>query len=174
MLRHAEPGGLVQQKSIGLGDWRILLLDSHVEGEVYGRIADPEMLFLEKELNDCTEANVLIALHHHPLPVDSAWMDELDVKNSALLLNSLSKSPRVRGVVFGHVHQEVDQQRDGIRLLGSPSSSFQFRPASREFDVDDTLPGYRWLRLEDDGSIATGISRLNDSRFRSVNRAGNT
>ena len=64
--------------------------------------------------------------------------------------------PRLRGVVFGHIHQASQQLFDGRPLLGSPSTCFQFLPDADEFALDDRPPGYRWLKLYDDGSIATG------------------
>jgi Icc protein len=154
---------LSTSKSIGLGDWRILLLDSHVENKVYGLVSDSELLFLDKQLASCREPFVLVALHHHVLPVHSAWIDKLGVKNPNDLLSRLKQTPGVRGVVYGHVHQEVEQTESETLFLGSPSSCFQFRPGSLDFELDDKLPGYRWLRLEDDGSIETGVSRINDS-----------
>jgi Icc protein len=155
---------LSTSKSISLGDWRILLLDSHVENKVYGLMSDSELQFVEQELVSCREPFVLVALHHHVLPIHSVWIDKLGVKNSSDLLRRLKETPKVRGVVYGHVHQEMEKTENGIRFLGSPSSCFQFRPGSLDFELDDKLPGYRWLRLKDDGSIDTGVSRINDSR----------
>jgi Icc protein len=162
VMRSKSDASSLACKSINLGKWRILMLDSHVESKVYGLVSDAELQFLEQELDGCPEPFVLVALHHHVLPVHSVWMDKLGVKNSNDLLMRLKKTSKVRGVVFGHVHQEVDQTENGIRVLGSPSSCFQFRPGSLDFELDDKLPGYRWLKLEDDGSIDTGVSRIND------------
>lgn len=164
VMNDQSDSNMLVSRSISLGNWRILLLDSHVENKVYGLVSDTELSFMENELASCTEPFVLVALHHHLLPVHSVWMDQLDVKNSSELLMCLKKAPRVKGVVYGHVHQETDQTEAGIRFLGSPSSCFQFRPGSLEFELDDKLPGYRWLKLKADGSIDTGISRINDSR----------
>ncbi len=153
---------LLPSKSIGSDSWRILLLDSHVQGQVYGLVAKTELSFLRDELSNCVEPYVLVVLHHHVLPVNSAWMDRLAVRNAAEFQLHIGQSSRVRGVLCGHVHQEVDQIENGIRFLGSPSSCFQFQPASMEFALDDKPPGYRWLKLNDDGSIDTGISRVNE------------
>lgn len=164
VMRGQADSNMLDSRSIGLGNWRILLLDSHVKNKVYGVVSDTELSFLEKELANSTEPFILVALHHHVLPVHSVWMDQLDIKNSSELLLCLKEAPRVKGVLYGHVHQETDRIEAGIRFLGSPSSCFQFRPGSLEFELDDQLPGYRWLELKDDGSIDTGVSRINDSR----------
>ena len=65
---------------------------------------------------------------------------------------------RLRGVVFGHAHQEVEAQVAAIPVWGVPSTCFQFQPLTQNFAVDVTAPGYRWLRLEDDGRIETTVS----------------
>lgn len=153
---------LVAEKSIGLGNWRLLMLDSHVEDKVHGHLSESELRFVEQELTSCRESFVLLALHHHVLPVHSAWIDELGVKNSHDFLQRVNQTDKVRGVVYGHVHQEVEQFENGIRFLGSPSSCFQFKPRSSEVSLDDKMPGYRWIILDDDGSIDTGVSRISD------------
>ena len=52
-----------------------------------------------------------------------------------------------------------------MRLLASPSTCIQFAPASEDFATDNQAPGYRWLRLYDDGRVETAISRLADGSF---------
>ncbi|MGV8161463.1 3',5'-cyclic-AMP phosphodiesterase, partial [Pseudomonas aeruginosa] len=41
----------------------------------------------------------------------------------------------------------------------------QFAPGSSDFTLDRLAPGYRWLRLHDDGRLETGISRVDDVVF---------
>lgn len=65
----------------------------------------------------------------------------------------------------GHIHQEFDRQRGPLRLLASPSTCVQFAPGSSDFTLDRLAPGYRWLRLHDDGRLETGISRVDDVVF---------
>jgi Icc protein len=55
--------------------------------------------------------------------------------------------------------------RNGVRLLGSPSTCVQFAPGSEHFKVGDQAPGYRWLRLHPDGGLETGVSRVADIAF---------
>ncbi|MCF3997132.1 phosphodiesterase, partial [Pseudomonas aeruginosa] len=38
-------------------------------------------------------------------------------------------------------------------------------PGSSDFTLDRLAPGYRWLRLHDDGRLETGISRVDDVVF---------
>ena len=66
----------------------------------------------------------------------------------------------MRAVIWGHVHQTFEQQRKGVRLLATPSTCVQFLPDSKEFAVDMVPPGYRWLELYPDGTLKTGVERL--------------
>jgi Icc protein len=68
-------------------------------------------------------------------------------------------------VLWGHVHQEIDWQRNGVRLLASPSTCVQFAAGSEKFRACDKPPGYRWLELHGDGRIGTGVSRVWDTHF---------
>jgi hypothetical protein len=51
-----------------------------------------------------------ICLHHQPVPVGCEWLDEQMVSDApAFLRYRRTGFRRVRGVLWGHVHQELDQ-----------------------------------------------------------------
>ena len=145
-----------------LDAWRIIVLDSSVPHQVYGSLAQDQLDILEQALCTATERHVLIALHHHPLAINSQWMDKIGLHNPEQLLSIINRYNSIKAVVWGHVHQEVDQDKDGVRWLATPSTCIQFTERSDDFAVSDEAPGYRWLRLYDDGSIETGVSRAED------------
>ena len=145
-----------------VGAWRIVLLDSSVVNKVHGELAQDQLDILEQALCTATERHVLIALHHHPLAINSQWMDKIGLHNPEQLLSIINRYNSIKAVVWGHVHQEVDQDKDGVRWLATPSTCIQFTERSDDFAVSDQAPGYRWLRLYDDGSIETGVSRAED------------
>lgn len=147
--------------SAALGAWQILLLDSHVAGAPWGEIGEADLNWLKLCLNTSAGKPTLVAVHHQPMPVGSQWSDDIGLQNGDQLLCLLKEQPHVKGLIFGHVHQAFDTQFEHIRILGCPSSCFQFKAAVDEFCVDHTLsPGYRWLELHDDGSLDTGIGRI--------------
>ena len=55
--------------------------------------------------------------------------------------------------------------RNDVRLLSTPSTCIQFEPQSEDFSIDTLAPGYRWLTLNPDGSLDTGISRVEGIEF---------
>lgn len=143
-------------------DWMILGIDSHVDGDVHGHVFPEAIRALGAQLQEANGRHVLIAVHHPPIEVGSPWLDDHRIKNGMELLEWLSEHPGVKGMVFGHVHQIVESSFRHIKLLGTPSTCFQFAPGSRAFAVDDTLPGYRWLALAADGDIGGAVRRVAD------------
>jgi Icc protein len=115
---------------------------------------------LSDDLRAHADRPCLVALHHHPVPMQSAWLDRLALEQPAALLAIVDACPNVKAVIWGHVHQAFEAARNGVRLLGSPSTCMQFKPHCETFTLDTQPPGYRWLRLADDGSITSGIRRL--------------
>jgi Icc protein len=153
------------QASFSVGGWRVIMLNSSVPDQAYGRLAEGELQFLGNHLSQCREAQVLVCLHHNPVPVQAAWLQKHCLRNPDELFAILDAEPRVRAVLFGHIHHELDVQRNGVRYLGSPSTCVQFHPASEDFALDDLNPGYRWLDLMPDGTVKTGIRRVTGKRY---------
>jgi Icc protein len=137
--------------------WCVLLLTSYLAGDHGGRLAPSELTWLELMLKEHARKHVLLAVHHHPLPLGSRWLDELNLYNAADLFAIVDRSPQVRAVVAGHVHQESDLTRNGVRYLTTPSTCFQFLPRVDSFAVDTRPPGFRWLDLLPDGRIETEV-----------------
>lgn len=146
------------------GDWCIVLLDSHRPGEHGGRLTPAELARLRSTLEENRDAPVLIALHHHALPLGSRWLDELRLHDAQDLLGIVDEAPQVRAIVAGHVHQESDIARRGVRYLTTPSTCFQFLPHADEFAIDTRPPGFRWLDLHADGSFGTEVVWIDPPR----------
>ncbi|TWI54223.1 Icc protein [Pseudomonas duriflava] len=150
---------------LDLGAWRLILLDSTIKGAVPGRFEPDQLELLERALSEAPERPTLVSFHHHPVPVGCQWMDLLGLQNPEALFAVLDRFKQVRVVLWGHIHQEYDEVRNGVRLLASPSTGLQFEPGSDDFKVGIQAPGYRWLRLQPDGSLETGISRVEGVDF---------
>ncbi len=160
-LREATTGGPARlAKQIERGGWQIVLLDSSIAGSDGGRLADSELALLDRLLSESPALPALVCLHHQPVPMGSRWLDTMVLENAGEFFAILDRHPRVCGVLWGHVHQEYDDTRNGVRMLATPSTCFQFKPHSAEFALDAMPPGYRWLDLYPDGRIDSGVCRL--------------
>lgn len=154
-------------REIRAGAWQILLLDSQIPGQVGGRLGAAELAHLEAGLRAAERDGLytLVVMHHHPVPIGCAWLDEQIVADAADLFAVLDRHSGARAVLWGHVHQEIDRMRGDVRLLATPSTCVQFAPGSDTFAAEATAPGYRWLELHDDGGIVTAVSRVQGVDF---------
>ncbi len=155
----------VQNRLIPFGEWLLVLLDSSVPGQVYGQLAASELDFLEFVLKKHPDKSIFISLHHQIVPVGSAWIDQYVVRNADTFFQLVDAHPQVKIISWGHVHQEFQTQRNGVTLLATPSTCVQFKPQCDDFTVDTQMPGYRWFDLNDDGSFATGVTRVTNKQY---------
>jgi len=145
--------------------WQLVLLNSQVEGSVFGNLADDQLEILETALKERPDLHTLISLHHHPINMESKWIDNIGVRNGDKLMAIAQAHDNVKCILWGHVHQDSDRDFNGIRMLSTPSTCVQFTPESEDFSVDKIAPGYRWMKLNPDGSIETKVSRVEGIEF---------
>jgi len=165
MLPSLLSQGLAQTRVIDSEHWQIILLDSQVEGVPYGLLSDSQFSFLSKTLKNSPSKHTLICVHHHVLPVGSAWLDQHILKNNQMLLDIIDSFSNVTAVVSGHVHQASDKLHNGVRFISTPSTCVQFKPNSDDFALDSVAPGYRYLQLKANGEIETVVERIDQNAF---------
>lgn len=140
-----------------IGRWRIVLLDSCIPGAASGALSAESLAALDQALATAGSRHCMVCLHHHPVPMDSRWLDQVGLANAAEFLHTIDAHRNVRVIVWGHVHQTYDALRKGVRLLATPSTCAQFAPHADEFAVDRRPPAYRTLELRADGSLLTEV-----------------
>ena len=149
--------------SFTLGRWWVAGWDTHADEQDRARFNAADWRALQAGAEAAVAANVpfaLIATHHPLIDVGCPWLDKDRLDNVEEVLESLGRMTSVKALVFGHAHQVVEGRRGPLRLLGAPSTCFQFKPGSAAFAVDDAAPGYRWLHLFDDGRLETEVVRV--------------
>jgi len=147
------------------GGWQFVMLDSSVPGKVYGALADSELDFLAETLEQHPDLPAVVALHHHPVDIGSDWMEKIGLTNRDAFWQVVDRFPQVRIVLWGHIHQEHERERNGVQLLATPSTCIQFTSGSSKFSVEDLPPGYRWLEFDDSGDFTTEVRRARDFQF---------
>jgi len=148
-------------KHVLIADWQIVLLDSTIRGEVHGRVSEAQLEFLDGCLRAHPQKYALICLHHQALNTGSLWIDQIGLRDSDRLRENIAGHANIRGVLWGHVHQETQQSIGGVEWMSTPSSCVQFKPKSKEFAIGTEAPGYRQLNLHADGRITTRVHRVN-------------
>lgn len=147
------------ERGVDSAHWQCQLLNTHVPGQVGGGLAGSELQRLEQSLGG-SDKHQLVFLHHQPIPVGSRWIDSQQVSNGDELERLLGGYPRVKAVVWGHVHQDFYVRRGHIDYRATPSTCIQFAQNSLNFALDSNLPGYRRFTLHADGSYTTTVERV--------------
>lgn len=144
-----------------LDPWHLIFLDTTLRGKDEGLLQPGELERLKEFLVSYRERHIMIFMHHQPVLVGSAFIDELALQNREQFLRLVSGSRSVRAIIFGHVHQQMDEMYKGIRMLSVPAASMQFRPNSEHLDFDRLQHGYRVLTLSPDGQFGTSVEMVN-------------
>jgi len=150
-------------KSIELGAWVIIMLDSFLLNTHAGQLQQDELDLLGELLEKYQHKHVLVCLHHPPVEIGSDWMDGMRLNNPQEFFAVLDRYHHVKAVLWGHIHQEFNAERNGVQLMATPSTCVQFMPESGEYRKDGRAAGYRYLKLHSDGEIETYARRLNEN-----------
>lgn len=138
--------------------WQILAVNSAVNGQIYGRLDGESLDFLKTNLSH--QLPTLIAMHHHPHPVHSAWIDEYMLQNHTDFWQVVSNFNNIHAIVCGHVHQAHTINIHNHSLLTCPATSRQFLPNHDDFAIDEQPAGFRLIALHDDHTLDTQIHRI--------------
>ncbi len=145
--------------------WHLIFLNSRIPGEEGGRLGRAELQRLDRELSAHPASPTAVFLHHQPVPVGSAWVDQYVVEDADAFFDVVDRHSQVRLISWGHVHQEFHQRRNGVSLIASPSTSVQFLPNSDEFKLDPAMPGYRTYTLHADGHFEMQVVRAEKKMY---------
>ncbi len=133
--------------SVETAGWRLIGLDSHVEGELYGRIGSAQLEWLSSELSTHVRQPTILFIHHPPVSVQSAWLDRIGLRDAEALNEVARSNSQVRAISTGHVHQEFSENFNGLQILTTPSTGVQFLPRQDELVCDQLPPGFRIFHL---------------------------
>lgn len=140
--------------------WDILCIDSSVIGKVHGHFSEETLRWVTKTLAESDKFCVIFS--HHPMAlVGSAWIDQHTLDNSDAFWSVVKPfGNKLKGVFVGHVHQELQLIQHGFSLFTCPAVSVQFKSFCEDYTLDTLTAGLRWLTLYNNGTLATGIKRI--------------
>ena len=107
---------------------QIVFLDSNGPVEPpAGYMVEEQIAWLRKICSARDSRPLIIAVHHNLLPVGIPWLDTYmrTANGEQVHAAILPARDRLRGVFFGHLHQNVDVMQDGILYSSVASSWFQ-------------------------------------------------
>lgn len=133
--------------------YRFLVLDARGPDEIdpHGLLSQEQLAYVRREA--AADGPPLVVFMHYPChPMNSTWMDAymLVINGPDLHQALLPGRDRLRGVFYGHVHQNMQIMRDGILYVSTASVFSQFSAwpghASTGYDPEH-LPGYSFIHL---------------------------
>lgn len=148
------------EKVLQFQQWTVLMLNTYQANTHAGYLHNDELEFLKEQLNEHVDKYVLICLHHPPVSIGSPWMDKMSLKNSDDLFSIIDQYHNIKGILWGHIHQEFNGVYNNIQLMATPSTCVQFTPGTSVYLKDNKPPGYRRLKLYNSGEIKTEIIRV--------------
>ena len=105
---------------------KLIVLDSSVKEEAWGKISSDTLEWLEKILSKAVTDTNILALHHPPVRCFSEVMDNIALKNPDELEELLLFYKNVQLIVCGHVHRSIFTSFAGSRIAFCPSVVFQY------------------------------------------------
>ena len=158
LLAQVFPGSPVDTVSAtDHGCWKIIRLNTCLPGKPHGRISEASLAELKNLLGQDASRPRLLAIHHQPLVVGSPWIDKYRLFGPEAFLQVIDQHPDIKAVIWGHVHQAFEVDRNGTTMLGSPSSAINGLRGAKKFTPDSVGPACRWVELKMDGTVRTEI-----------------
>ena len=142
-------------------NWGVFMFNTKKENSPNGFLKKEELVYFDQVLSNTLYKNIIIFLHHHPVPIGSASMDSMIIENAELLIDRIMKHNKIKAVSWGHIHNEFNLDMGSAKLFSTPSTCYQAKEKSKDFIIDpDASPGYRKIFLNDDGSFDTEVIRV--------------
>ena len=142
-------------------NWGVFMFNTKKENSPNGFLKKEELVYFDQVLSNTLYKNIIIFLHHHPVPIGSASMDSMIIENAELLTERIMKYDKIKAVSWGHIHNEFNLNMGSAKLFSTPSTCYQAKEKSKDFIIDpEALPGYRKISLNDDGSFDTEVIRV--------------
>ncbi|GAB4344551.1 MAG: 3',5'-cyclic-AMP phosphodiesterase [Flammeovirgaceae bacterium] len=162
MQKASQKARIKAFKTIDKNGVLLILLNSSALQQDYGMLEEGELQYLNDTLAKNPQKTTIIALHHHPLPVDTSWMDKYILQNSQDFFNVIDKHPQVKAVLFGHIHSQVEMTRNGVKYWSCPSTSVQFKLCTPTFETDKLPVGFSIIRVDEKGEIHREVIRVSE------------
>lgn len=110
----------------------VIMLDSHLPGQVHGYLDAEQLAWLDAELTKPMARGHLIALHHPPVPATVRLLDTIGLKNPAELAAVVSRHQQVLGILSGHIHYSHVAQFANTISVTTPAVLYTIDPGVRQ------------------------------------------
>lgn len=128
--------------------FNVIMLDSHIPGQVHGHLDETQLAWLDRELAKPMPNGHLIALHHPPVSATVRMLDQLGLNNAGALEAVVCRHANVLGVLSGHIHYSHVAPFANTISVTTPAVLYTIDPGVQEN-----------LRLLDGSGFSIGVVR---------------
>lgn len=133
-------------RSLRLGDLRVVALDSTVRGAHHGVLDDEQLAWLAAELAEPAPAGTILVTHHTPLPSPVGLLEHVPLRDPERLAEVIAGTD-VRIVLCGHAHHAGCGAVAGVPVWVAPAVAYA---------ADVTAPPYTYRGI----AGGAGITRV--------------
>ena len=143
MLSPDAPDGERHCYVVDVDGYRVCALDSLDPGKKPGILGAGQLAWLRERLREAADRHVVIAVHHHAVPIGLERLDVQMLMDADALWKVILEAGNVRGVLCGHVHLQHEEVRHGIPVVTTPSTCFQSSKLFKEKQYLQGPPAFR-------------------------------
>lgn len=141
-------------------DFHFIVLDSFGKIQPQGYLEQYQLEWLHSVCANSHAASLVIVVHHLPFPCHYTWYDtHMVIENHAEFLAVLRLfQPKIRGILFGHVHGAFSIFHEGFLAVSAPSVTYPLHPSplATVHSADmHTQSGYNIVTLTHQGMVIT-------------------
>ena len=147
-------------RSVDLGGWRLVLLETAEPGDHHGVFDDDRLQWLAGTLAETLESAIptLLLMHHQPVPPEKrdSYPNSIGMlpEHSLPFFDLIGANPQVKGVLIGHTH------RNRVRRYRASGTT----PFVEVNCTKDYPGGWAHYELYDDGSFRQEVRRTGSTR----------
>lgn len=146
--------------SLEVNNWFFYMLDTSVYPEEKGFLSDKQLEQFNTALKKNQNKPTIVFMHHHPVLVNSKWIDKSILHDSSKYLDIVKNNNQIKAVLFGHIHQVFETKLNNVMFYSAPSSCYQVLPKTEMFTIEKLTPGYRIIEINN-GNIDTSVCWIN-------------
>jgi 3',5'-cyclic AMP phosphodiesterase CpdA len=147
-------------RSVDLGGWRLMLLETAEPGDHHGVFDDDRLQWLAGTLAETRDEAIptLLLMHHQPVPPEKrdSYPNSIGMlpEHSLPFFDLIGANPQVKGVLIGHTH------RNRVRRYRASGTA----PFVEVNCTKDYPGGWAHYELYDDGSFRQEVRRTGSTR----------
>tara|TARA_Y100000992_G_scaffold301764_1_gene273533 strand:+ start:720 stop:1472 length:753 start_codon:yes stop_codon:yes gene_type:complete len=161
IYKKIHEGRICNHNYFVVGNWVIYMFNTKKNSSPNGLLKEEELFIFDKLLSTHPEKSFMLFTHHHPIPIGSKSMDKMMIENSHEIVSRIKTNTCIRGIAWGHVHEEFFSTINNTKFFSCPSTCYQAKPQTKKYTIDhEELPGYRIITLHESGDIDSEVIRV--------------